>query len=424
MPQMKILVIGGGIAGPAVAFWLSKAGVDVTVIERFPELRTTGLQIDLRGAAIEVLRRMGLEADFRAKAVPEQGTAVVNGSGKRLALFEANRSGKGLQDFTTDFEIMRGDLSQLLYDATKDRVNYVFGTTVRSVEDVNGGAKVLFSDGREEQYDLVIGADGQSSRTRRMLFGPDTEDNYHLLGAYIAYFTMPEPVKGDDYVFTGFFAPRKRMVLTRRSSPDKVQVYLACKSESDRLRNLRKGDVKEEKEAMSEVFRDAGWRTNEFLQALEATDDFYCERLAVVKLDTWSRGRTVLLGDAAYCPTATTGMGTTSSMVGAYILAGEIVRCCGKANVNGDHGGRDLKDGLSVALKNYEDKFRPFMAEVQKGIRNGTTIWDKLPSTSFAIAILNFVLGIVSFFRLNVLGRFVLRENVGDWKLPEYKELM
>ncbi|KAK9776281.1 putative FAD-binding domain-containing protein [Seiridium cardinale] len=423
MPQMKVLVIGGGIAGPAVSFWLSKAGVDVTVIERFPNLRTTGLQIDLRGAGIEVMRRMGLEAAFRAKAVPEQGTAVVDGSGRLRAVFEANRSGQGLQDFTTDFEIMRGDLCQLLYDATKDRVNYVFGTTVRSVEDVNGAAKVLFSDGREEQYDLVIGADGQASRTRRMLFGPDTEDNYHLLGAYIAYFTLPEAVKGDDYLFKGFFAPGKRLILTRRSSPENVQVYLACKSESDRLRNLKKGDVKEEKEAMTEVFRDAGWRTNEFLQKLESTDDFYCERLAVVRLDSWSRGRTALLGDAAYCPTATTGMGTTSSMVGSYILAGEIVRHCVNAKDNGDHGGRDFKDGLAVALKNYEDKFRPFMDRVQKGIRNGTTIWDKLPATSLAITILNFVLGIVSFFHLNVLGRYILRENVGDWKLPEYKEL-
>ena len=80
---MKVLISGGGIAGNALAFWLSKLGHDITVVECFPSLRTTGLQIDLRGHGIEVMKRMGLEQAFRSKLAPEQGLQVVDKSGRR-----------------------------------------------------------------------------------------------------------------------------------------------------------------------------------------------------------------------------------------------------------------------------------------------------------------------------------------------------
>jgi 2-polyprenyl-6-methoxyphenol hydroxylase-like FAD-dependent oxidoreductase len=134
MAQLKILICGGGIAGNAIAFWLSRQGHDVTVLERSPVLRSFGLQIDLRGHGIEVMKRMGLEKQFRAKSVQEEGLEFVNSNGKVIAYFPANTSGDGPQSFVTEYEIMRGDLIRLLYDNTKDRARYVFGTTVESFE--------------------------------------------------------------------------------------------------------------------------------------------------------------------------------------------------------------------------------------------------------------------------------------------------
>ncbi|KAF7586293.1 hypothetical protein BBP40_009149 [Aspergillus hancockii] len=409
MAQLKVLICGAGIAGNALAFWLSKMGHNVTVIERFPTLRATGLQVDLREPGVTVIRRMGLEQEFRAKSVPEQGLEFVDHSGQRKAYFAANRSGVGMQGFTTDYEIMRGDLCRLLYDAVRDRVTYKFGTTVKSISEQERQVEVLFSDGQRDQFDLLVGADGQGSRTRKMIVGSEV-DPFHPLGVHIGYYTIPRPIaEGEEYNAAIYVAPGRRFVFTRRHSPHTIQVYLACKTNSGRLDNAR-GEVREEKESLADIFRGAGWQTDRLLEGLETADDFYCERLGVVKLDCWYSGRTVLVGDAAYCPSATTGMGTTSSLVGAYILAGEIGRHC-----------TGPEENVSLALKAYDQRFRPFMNRVQKGLTEGSTFWDYTPSSSWGIAILHVLLALTALLRLDILSKFVLRENPSGWKLPEYK---
>jgi 2-polyprenyl-6-methoxyphenol hydroxylase-like FAD-dependent oxidoreductase len=424
---MKVLISGGGIAGNALAFWLSKLGHDVTVIERFPSLRATGLQIDLRGHGIEVMRRMGLEDSFRSKSAPEQGLQIVDKSGRRRAYFPANKGSKGPQNFTTDFEIMRGDLCCLIYDATKDHAKYVFGTSIESFEEKDSSVEVRFTDGKMDRFDLLVGADGQGSRTRKMMLGSDTMDGFYPLGGssggvYVAYFTISRPIQeGEGYIATSYMAPGKRGMMTRRHSPHEIQVYLGCQN-SEQLKNVRRGDVKEEKKALAEIFQGAGWQTEEILKSLEDADDFYCERMGVVKLESWSRGRVTLVGDAAYCPSANTGMGTTSGIVGAYILAGEIGRHCGRSGIEDADAGDATNDGLAAALKAYEQKFRPFMDQVQKGVLEDSG-WSGISSTAFGIAIMNCLLGVASLLKVNI-GKYFLKEEVKGWDLPEYEEML
>lgn len=417
MARLKVLICGGGIAGNALACWLGKMCHDVTIIERFSNLRSTGLQLDLRGHGVEVLRRMDLEQAFRAKSVPEQGLELVDSSGKRRAYFPANRSGKGVQSFTTDFEIMRGDLVKLLHDdAIMNSVNYVFGTTIESFEECDGAVNVVFSDGKRDRFDLLVGADGQGSRTRRMMLGPSTPDQIQYLDGWTAYFTIPWSAQGDQvYRTTTYMATGFRFVLLRRSNPHQVQVYLTCRSNASPLQTVQKGDVRAEKKAFAEIFRDAGWRCDNIVEAMQRAEDFYCERPGVVRLDAWSSGRVALVGDAAYCPTANTGMGTSSSMIGAYILAGEISK---------HSGARKNTQSLTEALQSYERKFRPFMDQVQHGIGDNSRIDKMLPSGRFGIALMNSLMGLAAFCRLDVLGRFVLREKVTDWTLPIYEEMV
>jgi len=162
MAPLKVLICGGGIAGNALAFWLTKSNHDVTVVERYPDLRVTGLQVDLRGPGIEILKRMGLDEGFRACAAKEQGIHFVSSSGREWAYFPANKSGKGAQTFTSDYEIMRGDLTRLLHGGSKAR--YVFGTSIESYQDKGDSVEVVFSDGKTEQFDLYV------SRFRCSLF--------------------------------------------------------------------------------------------------------------------------------------------------------------------------------------------------------------------------------------------------------------
>lgn len=420
MTRMKVLISGAGIAGNSLAFWLSKLGHDVTVVERFPALRTTGLQLDLRGHGVEVMRRMGLEQAFRAKSAPEQGLEIVDSQGRQSAYFPANASGQGLQSFTSDFEIMRGDLCRLLYDAAAgDRVRFVFGTSIEGFEQAgDGGVDVRFADGSKGHFDLLVGADGQGSRTRRMTLQPGDTDAFEPMGGFYAcYFTVQKPMAEDEgFSATVYLGTDNRTIMTRRHSPDSAQFYLFFRTASEEFLELRRtGDITKQKDWVACMFRGNGWQTEEILKGMMDSIDFYCEQIGLVKMNPWSKGGCMtLLGDAGYCPSPMTGMGTTSAVVGAYVLAGEIGRHC---------GGNSGKEGLERALAAYEETFRPFMDQVQHGVSADALIWKLWPTRPFGIAVMNSLLGWASFFRLNVLGDWVLKEDV-KWELPEYEELL
>ncbi|PYH38309.1 monooxygenase [Aspergillus neoniger CBS 115656] len=414
MTGLKILISGAGIAGNALAFWLSKLGHNITVIERYPGLRATGLQVDLRSPGIEVLQRMGLEKAFRKVTVPEQGLRLVDSRDRRWGYFPANRSGKGLQSFTTDYEIMRGDLCNMLHDAVKDRVEYLFGVYVVEMHQTDEFVDVILSNGRKERFDLVVGADGLGSRTRSMML--EGEDQVHSIGVCAGYFTIESELKkGEGYDATVYMTTQGRGIMMRRHDPHKIQAYMFCKAGP--FEDCTKGDVEREKQVMGQVFQDAGWKSEEIIQGMEEADDFYCERMGVVNLDSWSRGRVVLVGDAAYCPSAMTGMGTPCAMVGAYILAGEISKRCAK--------GTGSKEDIAKPLKSYENKLKPFMVNVQKGLLDDHDYMSRLPSSTLGITVVYLLFAIASFLRLDVLAQWILREDCNkDWKLPEYPSMV
>lgn len=413
MSNLKILIIGGGLAGNALAFWLTKQDHDVTVLERFPTLRTTGLQIDIRGYGVEVMKRMGLEPAFRAAAIEEQGLEFVDSAGKQRAYFSANRSGKGLQSFTTEYEIMRGDFCRIVHDGVDGKARYVFGKTVKSYEQKGEAFEVLFSDSEKEECDLLVGADGQWSQTRKMMLGTSAPNPVTFLGMYIAYFTAPlQREEGEEYNGSIYVAPNRRMLFTRRHREDQIQIYMMSTFSSGCMRSVHRNDVEAEKAAFADEFRGVGWKADQILEWLEASDDFYCERLSTVKMPSWHDGRIALVGDAAYCPSAATGMGTTSSIVGAYVLAGEISKHC---------RGSGAKQGIPSALKGYEEKFRPFMDQVQEGITPETGYWNKVPTSSLGIAIMNFLLGLAALLRLNTFAMLIASEDVRGWSLPDYE---
>lgn len=284
MDPLKILICGGGCAGPALAYWLARSGHQVTVVERFPALRATGAQIDLRAQGIEAVKRMGLLDVIRGKLVDEAGACMVDSQGNVIATVMANKSGKGVQSVTSEYEIMRGDLVRILYDATKDNVEYVFGKTVESFAQDDEQVIAHFSDGSSDTFDLLVGADGQGSRIRKAILPPDCPDPYRRLGINMAYWFIPR-TDTDSNMNKSYHCPGGRMIMCRSHSPTETQVYFVLRDDSEELRNIPRAPVEQQKEFWAQKFSDAGWQVDRFLEGMKTAENFYCQEVVQVQTD-------------------------------------------------------------------------------------------------------------------------------------------
>ncbi|CAM0140318.1 hypothetical protein VKS41_002365 [Umbelopsis sp. WA50703] len=405
MAPLKVLICGGGCAGPALAFWLARSGHHVTIVERFPALRASGAQIDLRAQGIDVLKRMGLLDKIRAKLVDEAGVSLVDAQNRTRATIMANKSGKGAQSLTSEYEIMRGDLVRILYDATKDNVQYIFGIIVERFEQYEDQVVAHFSDGRTDTFDLLVGADGQGSRIRKAILPPDSPEPYKRLGIHMAYWFVPRN-ETDSNIRRTYNSPGRRMIMARSHNATETQAYFSMMDDSEELRSVPRAPVEQQKEFWAQKFQDAGWQTERFIQGMKTTENFYCQEVVQVCINTWYQDRVVLLGDAAYCPSPFSGMGTTASFVGAYVLAGEINQSPGN---------------LPRAFANYQQTLRPFVDEIQNIKLSLLRIG--FPQTQLGISILHFVIGMLTYLRIPELIARYSKEEVGGWKLPDYPEL-
>ncbi|GAA0555324.1 FAD-dependent monooxygenase [Paractinoplanes ferrugineus] len=311
---MRVLISGAGIAGPALALWLHRAGADVTVVERAPAPRPGGHAVDVRGVARAVVERMGIREAVRAKQIDDRGFALVDEHGRRLAEMPADLFGG--EGIVAEIEIARGDLARILHDATAATTDYRFGDRIVAIDHET----VTFASGRTERFDVVVGADGVRSGVRRIAFGPHAEF-VRPLGGYSSYFTVADPGDLDNWS-TMFNAPGGRAVLVRPEAGGTAKASLSFRSPPRHDRISRDEQVR----VLTERFTGLGWRVPALLAELPRADDLYFDEVSQVHVETWARGRVVLLGDAGYCGSPLGGLGTSMSLVGAYVLAGELSR--------------------------------------------------------------------------------------------------
>lgn len=370
-----------------------------------------------------------------------EGLALVDSTGQRWGFFPANKSGKGAQSFSSEFEIMRGDLCRVLYDAAVSRGSrYRFALSVKTFTEDNDGLNVQFTDGGLERFDLLVGCDGQGSRVRNLMFGGGSindDAKYSVLTLFperIAYFTIPRTIQEEEeYVASAYVMPGKRFLMLRRHREDEMQVYLMAEmsSGSGQLQNMKRGDVKSEKEAFADLFQGGGWRSDEVVQVLkEGADDFYCQYSDFVKMDRWSRRRVTLVGDAGYC-CPPNGLGTSMALVGAYVLAGEIGQHCrgeGRAAsvaVRSEGAGNEHDDGVLAALEAYEEKFQPYIKEIQKRYSSDPDWIDKIPWTPFVTSLFYYVIWIASVLRLDrIASHLMSSDGMKWWQLPAYEDMV
>ncbi|KAA9165602.1 FAD-dependent oxidoreductase [Amycolatopsis acidicola] len=330
---MNILISGASIAGPALAYWLDRYGYSVTVVERAPELRLGGQAVDFKGATHrKVLAEMGILEDVRRRQTGGRDQTIVNAEGKPLAVIPGEFTGG-------EIEIARGDLSELLYERTKDRCDYRFGDSIASLTETADGVHVTFEKGPPETFDLVVGADGIHSNVRRLAFGPEDDYVTHL-GYYYCLADL-----GDTGRDAQMYNEPGRMAAVGGPKAPAFFVFAAPETDFDRY------DTDQQKKLLIDAYRGAGWRLPELIAKVPAAGEFYLDSLSRTTVEHYSKGRVVLLGDAAYGNTLG-GFGTGLAVVGAYVLAGELHAA------NGDH---------RVAFQRYEDGFREYAKIARRG---------------------------------------------------------
>src|SRR6476659_2217650 len=195
--ETRVLVAGASIAGPALAHWLRRRGAGVTVVERAPGLRPGGQAVDARGVTRAVIRRMGLDAAVRAARTETAGAYTVDADGKVLETYRADDDGG--DGYISEIEILRGDLSRVLYDDTRDDAEYVFGDRIAELSQDADGVDVAFAGGDRRRFELVVGADGLHSALRAMVFGPRERFVRHLR-LVLAFYTVPHEVGLDRWL--------------------------------------------------------------------------------------------------------------------------------------------------------------------------------------------------------------------------------
>ncbi|WP_329003717.1 FAD-dependent monooxygenase [Kribbella sp. NBC_00709] len=347
-----VLISGASIAGPALAYWLDRYGFDVTVVEKSAAVRGGGYAIDVRGTARDVVDRMGLLPRLRTAHVDTQRISFVDADGALIAAIRPESMTGGTEGL--DLEVRRGDLADALYAPIRDQVEFLFGDSIARLDDRGDRVEVVFDSGARRTFDLVIGADGLHSNVRRLVFGP--EEEFHAYQGYtFAGFTLANDF-GLSHEGVSWNVAGRAAVLYAHDPSDPVHGFLTFRQDEPPYDAFR--DPEAQRELVAATFPDQGWLVPRLVAAMRESDDLFFDVVSQIHMPTWSRGRVGLVGDAAYATSFMSGQGSSVSLVGAYVLAGELA-------THADH---------TEAFTAYEERIRTFVEENQALVEIGKRV--------------------------------------------------
>ena len=334
---MRVLISGSGIAGLTLAYWLKRYGFEPTIVERAPTLPIGGYKIDVRGTALDVLRRMGIYDSVVASSTRMQAAILVDKNGKIIKEMSGDAFGHRVGD---DVEIIRGVFCQILMDQIPE-VEFIFGDNIQEISSSPEGVQVKFQNHNSREFDLVVGADGIHSNVRRLIFGDET-NFLRDLGLYLCVYTVPNFLNLNRVEMQYSELGRVAAVWGASGEPN----MKACFGFTAPTNQMVLNNKAQQQQMLKTIYEGIGWEVPRLLTMMTDTPDFYFDSAAQIHMDHWSQDRVALVGDAAYCASPMSGQGNSLALIGAYVLAGEL------ATSKGDY---------RMALANYEKELRPFV---------------------------------------------------------------
>lgn len=392
---MRVAISGMGIAGPALAHWLLRFGHDVTLVERAPRFRAGGYIVDFWGVGYDVAERMGILGQIRDAGYSVRRVQLVDERGRRNGGFSTDALRSVTKGRFTS--LPRGDLARAIYGTVSARAESLFDESITSIDDRRDCVLVSFEKAPPRAFDLVVGADGLHSNVRRLVFGADRTYERQL-GYYVAAFEVAGYRPRDELVYVAYGLPGRQVARFALRGDRTLLLFVFT---SDRLPADLPQNLPGYKAALQAVFRDAGWECPQILRALEGAREVYFDTVSQIRMDCWSKGRVVLLGDAAACVSLLAGEGSGLALTGAYVLAGELASAA-------NH---------SEAFARYEQRLRAFIAGKQESAHRFASSFA--PRTSLGIWFRAQVLKMMSVPGVAYL--FIGRDLRDDFELPHYR---
>lgn len=392
----RILISGASIAGPTLAYWLNRYGFDVTLVERAKTLRTGGYPIDVRAAALDVIERMGIFPDVRAAHVDTQRLTFLDSEGEPFAILRPEQITGGQEG--RDLEVPRGALTSLLFEVTRRDIDYRFGESILSITQHDTRVLVTFLSGVQETFDIIIGADGLHSNTRRLIFGPESQFERYLGYCYCAS-TLPNDLKLAHEALI-FNMPGKAATLY---APAKSSVLYALMS----FKHTRPADTEGlnteyQRKLVADVFANGHWEIPRMIDAMMKAEDFFFDTMSQIHMPRWSAGRVALTGDAAHAPSFLSGQGSSMALISAYVLAGELAS-------DADH---------SSAFAAYERVSRHYIEANQAMATGGGAVM--IPETAETLRVRNLALQAAAAGGPGRLHGGESRPIINSFRLPDY----
>ncbi|MHB8284396.1 MAG: FAD-dependent monooxygenase [Caulobacteraceae bacterium] len=335
----SVLISGASFAGLATAYWMQRLGYSVAVVEVADGLRRGGTPVDIEGETIEVLDRMGLIDAVRSKALPPRGFAFKDADDATLGALGAGSSSD--DGATSRYEMHRDDLLDILFEAVRPNVAFVFGRSIVRIDEGAHGATVTLDDGSSRDYHLVCGCDGNRSNTRRLVFC------VHFMGGYFFLKVVPNTDLLPANMSQVYSAPGRTAMLN--GYDDRTDIGLMFRTDRQIAYDYR--DRAAQRRLLHAHFDGLGWKTPAMLEHIDADDDFYFDRVNQLRMPAWSKGRVTLMGDAGYCVSPLAGFGGSMAIIGASRLAQALQQ----------HG-----EDHTAAFRAYDAGLRPFVEAVQE----------------------------------------------------------